>query len=331
MRRTLARPGIASSALAGVVGLLSPANALAHDKPPRPGATVEAPPLSPAEDAASRARARYDAGTGAFAQSRFVEAALEFEAAAAEKSNPVALYTAALAWERANAPERAADDYARALAIGGLAGDAASSAGQRLATLDTMLGSVTVRGPKGCRAQLDAGTEAATPATLHGAAGVHTLTVRPLGRPITRLPLVLRSGVATPLDLPLQESLQESTPAPSQSLAPSPAPHAADVRQTIGLVALGAAGAAFLGATLLGVEALDARNAYEAAPMRASYDHASNLQRWTNVAWIAGGTLLAGGLALVLWPAVAPRKGAATCRGILVGIRGPGAVLKGDF
>src|SRR5579872_5901097 len=87
------------AALAGAV-LLAGAPALAQSPPPPDDASGDA--------ASAVARARYNAGTKAFADKRFVEAALNFEAATAEKASPVALYTAALSWEQANVPERAA-------------------------------------------------------------------------------------------------------------------------------------------------------------------------------------------------------------------------------
>jgi hypothetical protein len=121
-------------------------------------------------DPSARARASYDAGTGAFSENRFVEAALDFEAASEAKPSPIALCTAGISWERANAPERAADDYARSIALGELDSRAAVFAQQRLQALEAALGRAVVTAPPGWRVQLDAGTEVAAPATLHGGA-----------------------------------------------------------------------------------------------------------------------------------------------------------------
>src|SRR5689334_7769532 len=84
----------------------APATARAHDPP-----TV---------DSAAEARQQYTQGTQAFQAKRYEEAALHFEAAASFRTNAVALYTTALAWDLATKPERTADAYGRALAIGGL-------------------------------------------------------------------------------------------------------------------------------------------------------------------------------------------------------------------
>jgi hypothetical protein len=40
---------------------------------------------------------------------------------------------------------------------------------------------------------------------------------------------------------------------------------------------------------VLGLEAADAKNAYDAAPVQATYDHASSMQTWTTVVFVAGG------------------------------------------
>lgn len=287
MRITRHRRAVATSALASILGSVVPAPARASDAPAA---------LAPQEESGIRARARYDAGTQAFAQGRIVEAALQFEAAAAEKPSAIALYTAAISWERANVPQRAADDYSRALALGGLSEDASAHATVRLQALEAVLGSVLVSGPAGWRVQLDANAEMPLPATLHGASGVHTLTVHAVGRTIAPVAVPLQSGVAIRLQLP------EAAPAPRPEDAGTPPAHRSDLRGPIGFVLLGAAGAALLSGALLGAEALDARDAYRAGPTQASFDHAENLQRWTDAAWIAGGVLAAAGLALVLWP-----------------------------
>jgi hypothetical protein len=80
---------------------------------------------------------------------------------------------------------------------------------------------------------------------------------------------------------------------------PSPS---SDWKKPVGIAATGVGGATLLAAVLLGFEATDAKNAYVAAPAHATYDHASALQTWTNVAFVAGGVITAGGLALILWP-----------------------------
>jgi hypothetical protein len=303
-------------------------------KPESPRAESDLPrpdPLRPDDSAlahddgaAAHARALYDSGTQAFAHGRYLEAALDFEVAATFKRSAIALYTAALSWERANAPERAADDYARAVVVGDLPPDTATSASLRLVQLRKVLGAVAVTAPSDWRLQLDDHSEVEPPATLHGSPGVHTITARAPGQPLQRVPVVLRAGEATTsLALPAPSSPAPVSEAPAARSGPG-------VRQLAGSVAAGAGLSALLAGAVLGLEALDARNAYNASPSRASFDHASSLQLWTDVALASGGVLLAGGLALALWPA--QRAGSASTRGTLVVAPRPnGVVIQGDF
>src|SRR5262245_10940893 len=98
----------------------------------------------PTADSAAEARQQYGLGTQAFAQKRYSEAALHFEAAAAFKANAVALYTAALAWDLASRPERAADAYSRSLEVPGLDAKQMAVAKDRISSLEKGLGTVAV-------------------------------------------------------------------------------------------------------------------------------------------------------------------------------------------
>ena len=311
---------VASAGLFAVTAVLCARMAWAEPTTPE-GST--ATPASTANDPNLGARAKYDAGTSAFADGRFVEAALDFEAAARERPNAVALYTAALSWEKANVPDRAADDYARVVAMGGLPPDESERATQRLGSLESVLGAVLVTGgAEETRVQLDANTEVQAPAKLHAAAGLHKLVVRATGHPLEHMSIALARGTTTKVDLALAgvqpSSMQPSSaqpPSPSPPLGPEPPGSAVQpeaptersarstaVRSALGFAALGAGATALLAGALLGVEALSARDAYNAAPTAAAYDHTSGLQTWTNAAFVSGGVLAAAGLVLVLWP-----------------------------
>ena len=294
-------------------------------------------------DAATSARNAYNAGTKAFADQRYGEAAIAFETAAAEKPNAIALFTAALSWDKTNAPERAADDYARALALPGLPPDKIAQAKERLASLESMLGAVALSGPDGTRVQLDANTDRPVPATLHGAAGVHTLMVRSPSGSIERRQVVVERSKTEPLDLATAPPATPSTPAPSATPAqpppsetppeatPPPAPRS-DWKKPVGLTLMGVGGATLLAGVVLGLEAEDAKNAYDAAPVQATYDHASSLQTWTTVAFVAGGVLAAGGIALFLWPSHAqPTEPSTTTTGVEIVPGLGGAAIRGAF
>ena len=87
-----------------------------------------------------------------------------------------------------------------------------------------------------------------------------------------------------------------------------------------------------LSGIVLGSEAIGARDTYRGAPTQFAYDHASELQMWTDVAFIAGAVIAAGGVALVIWPSSKPsvEPAAKTENLSLVPLPG-GLLLKGAF
>lgn len=267
----------------------------------------------PTADSAAEARQQYQLGTQAFQSKRYSEAALHFEAAAAFRAHSVALYTAGMAWDLASRPERAADAYARALEVGGLDPKQDKVARERVQALERSLGSLVVSAPEGTKVQLDTFTEVPTPARLHGPPGVHGLSIRAVGRPIERRDVMLEGGRVTTLDLkeePKAPPKVDPVPVPPPAPKPDPALTAPPppresfwiTRRVIG-VGVGGVGVAALAATIiLGINANGAKDAFDASPTRETYDHASSLQTWTNVALISGALLTAGGAALVLWP-----------------------------
>ena len=288
----------------------------------------------PVADSAAEARAQYSQGTTAFQAKRFPEAALHFEAAAAFRVNAIALYTAGLAWDGAGRPERAADAYARALEVPGLDATQTKKARDRVEKLEGTLGVLAVTAPDGWKVQLDALTEAPTPARLHGQMGSHSLSVKPPGKPIESRSVTLSAGQVTKLVLE-----EKAEPPPKPTTDPTPTkpttdptpPPAAKVersywitRRVIG-VGVAGLGVAALGATaIFGIEANSAKDAYNAGPTREAFDHASSLQTFTNVALVAGGVLLVGGIVLVVVPDVNDGR-------VEVGIGPNGARIGGTF
>jgi hypothetical protein len=273
-------------------------------------------------DPAAEARQQFNLGTAAFKDKKFVEAALHFEAAAAQRAHAVTLYTAALAWEQANKPERACDDFVRALEVAGLTAQQAANARDRVAALEKSLGAVVVMAPEGWRVQLEGLTEVVAPARLHGSPGMHKLLVRAPGKPVESHEVTLAAGQLTHLELEEGSDAKaglgpSSAPGPEQPSGdagahpqrgaatqdgPAPAAASASWRKPAGFAAIGL-GVATLGAgILLGTQALDAKDAYDAAPTQTAYDHAKSLQSWTTVAFVAGGLFTAGGVVLVLLP-----------------------------
>jgi hypothetical protein len=314
----------------GVVLLLATHTALAAEPPAAPAPTppapaappaaaAPAPPAPPSAEALADATRQSELARQAQKAKRYGQAAHLFEAAAALGRQPGAFHSAGLAWELADRPERAADAYARALAAGeGLSATETQQAKDRLDALERSLGTLDVKAPAGWTVQLDGGAEAPVPARLHGVAGFHSLATAAPERAIARRDVRLELGKATALTL--KDEPSSSAKAPTEPSRPEPAPStptaapaqprvvtveappSGQVRRAVGFTALGLGVAALGASVVLGLETLDARNAYNASPSRPLYDHEQTLQTWTNAALIGGAVLAVGGIVLVVWP-----------------------------
>lgn len=289
---------------------------------------------SAGDDAEQRAEARrqFDAGTKAFAAKRFREAALAFEAACAYRVSGTALYTAGLAWEQAAAPDRAADDFARALDTPGFGEKESDDARRRLDELEKILGIVAVTGPARTVVALDDHSDVPVPAHLHGQPGKHVVVIRYADDKVSHQNVQLKVGQIVRLDVTPRAAPEPSAsappPPPTTSVTPpEPPSKPMPVRKIVGIGFIGAGVAMAGAATILGIEALGSRDAFNAHPSREGFDHASSMQTMTNVGWVAAGVLAVGGIALVVWPAkkenasvqtsvgVAPAPGGLTLRG----------------
>lgn len=287
-------------------------------------------------DPAAEARSQYQLGTQAFQAKKYSEAALHFESAASFRPHAVALYTAGLAWDLANKPERAADAYARSLDVPGLDAKQTATAKDRVATLEKTLGTLAVTGAEGAKVQLDALTEAPVPARLHAPPGAHSLSIRIPGKPIDHREVTLDAGKVTELDLSNDAkaapppSASDTTPAsPTTKEQPSARSSHEEFWTTRRAIGAGVAGlgVAALGAgAVLGINANGAKDAYDAAPTREAFDHASSLQTWTNVALISGAVALVGGIVLVVLP-----DGDGGEAKLRMGIGPSGAAIGGTF
>jgi hypothetical protein len=290
------------------------------------------------EAASAEARAQYQLGTQAFQAKKYAEAATHFEAAAAARSSAVALYTAGLAWDLAGKQERAADAFSRALEAPGLDPKQTTNAKEKVATYERTLGTAAVRGPEGWKVQLDSLTEAPVPARLHALAGAHSLAVKAPGKPVEHRDLLLEAGKVVEVTLKDEPAKPPPVATPEPTEPPKeppkePAPVRTSshenywtIRRVAG-VGVAGLGVAVLGAgAVLGINANGAKDAYDARPSREAFDHASSLETWTNVAFIAGAVCVAGGVVLVVLPDDDGREGR-----LKVGVGSRGATLGGTF
>jgi hypothetical protein len=268
-----------------------------------------------AQDSAAEARQHFNEGSEALRDKRFREAALHYEAAGKLRPHPSAFFTAAMAWDKAEDPNRAADDFAKSLDLPGLNAKDTKTATDRLAVLERTLGTLVIKGPSELVVQLEGLTEANPPARLHGAPGIRVLLVDRGGK-IERRDVKLKLGESTEIDVTEPLHAEVPTAAVSASAAPAPtttAPQSelppdsshgdpAKTRKYIGYTAMGLGAVSAGVAIVFGFKTLSARDDYQSTPTHDSYDHATSMKTWTNVGW-AGAAVLGGvGAALVFWP-----------------------------
>jgi hypothetical protein len=298
-------------------------------------------------DPATEARRQYNLGKTAYEAGRYADGALAWEAAAAIKPHAATLFSAALAWEKANQSERAADDFVRAMGVPGLNAQQTATARERVAQLETTLGSVDATGPTGWRVQIDALTEVPVPARLHASPGPHVLAVHPSsGAAGPPRDVTLEAGKALAVDVtpaqpkppvapPPPPPVGEVPPAPPPVAEPPPPapPQSAPLRRFVGFGLLGMGVATAGAGVVLGLEALGARDAYNAGPTQSSFDHAQSLAVWTDVALIAGGVIAVGGGVLAFLPTAPGAAGAAASQrtGLTVVPTVGGALVRGTF
>ncbi len=287
-------------ALLFMAGLFAAGPAWAQDPVPTDGL----PGGDEAIDAAIEAKKRYASGQKSVAQRQFVEAALHFEAAHAYAPSGVSLISAAIGWESANLPQRAADAYARALDEPGLRKAQTAHAKGRLEALERSLATLVVSGDEGIRVQLDDNVDVPVPARLHGTPGIHRLAVWSKGKIIGRRDLFLRLARPEATTVPWRDDAPPP-PAPPPPPPPPPAPRV-DVWKFVGGAAIGAGVAGAAGGLLLqlsadGIRAASAQGSTPeaTAALRSS---AETTQAFAVASWVAAGVFVAGGLALVLWP-----------------------------
>lgn len=262
----------------------------------------------------------FTAAATAYHRGEFRAAAEAFESAHAHAPRAATILNAGRAWDEAREPARAATAYRSALQLGGLGPDDATHAKSRLDALEPQLARLRLSGPAGSMVSADAFGKIALPATVYVLPGEHELRVlladgtthsRRVGVKTGEHAFSLAPPPATP------------PPKPPKATPPPPRDTGTSAQVVWGWIGIGAGTAAAGAAILLGVEALDARDRYDASDHRDAQarDDAESLRLWTNVAW-AGAAVLAGtGVTLVLTSSPT----AATSSGQALRV-GPGAV-----
>ena len=254
-----------------------------------------------------RAAQLFREGSNAYERGDYMIAARAFEEAHREDARGATMYNAALAWEAAGEKARAADAYQQSLGASDVPPEVASDARTRLTALEQQLGRLTITAPAGGDGQRCAPREggdagdgafaAGQPGGQRALCGRHDRAAargnqRGSGA-IARLSIGADQTTAA-----FGERAAGPTVVPALPPPPPPAvePARPATRRTWGFVALGGAVVFAGAATYLGLEALSARDEFDASQHRDAdaRDRAASLRLWTNVAW--AGAAVSGGV-----------------------------------
>jgi hypothetical protein len=241
----------------------------------------------------------FRAAEAAYAAHNYAAAANAFEAAYLRAPRGVTIYNAAVAWESAEEPARAADDFATALRDPNLAVTAATDARTRLAVLEAQLGIVRVTEPSRGSVLVAHVRGAKAPVIVHLRPGQYEVEVQRVDGSVAKKTIAVRAGES--VDAAFEAAAptsQRAAPRPSPLVRPSPA--AANTQRALGWIGVGLGAASSGAAIYLGVRTLRARDDYQASGYLDASARADGiaLRTWTNVAW--GAAVVTGMLGVVL-------------------------------
>jgi hypothetical protein len=254
-----------------------------------------------------RAAQLFREGSNAYERGDYMIAARAFEEAHREDARGATIYNAGLAWEAAGEKARAADAYQISLGASDMPPELASDARTRLTALEQGLGRLTITAPVGATVSVAHLEKAVPPLTVHLLPGSQELSVHFADGTTGKRRLEI--GAAAAQSLAVEAPPQKPPPAvsvPTVQTAPPPAPPPAvepvapSTRRVWGFAALGGAVVFAGAASYLGLQALSARDEFDASGHRDAdaHDRAATLRLWTNVAW--AGAALSGGVGLWL-------------------------------
>jgi hypothetical protein len=277
-------------------------------------ARAEPPPPAAAPAAADLEREAREA----YGRGEFAVAARAFEALHRAAPHASLALNAALAWEKAGDPTRAADAYAAALAAGGLDAEREKRARTHLAQLEQRLGVVAVDGPAGAPARVDGEAAGALPVRVHVSPGEHLIEVASERQKVT-----VKAGETRALRVsPIKAS--EASPPP-----PPPPPPTSRMR-VAGWAMQGASVALMAAAIGCGFHTVAVNNAFMAGGDMDQHQHdeAVTFRALTNAAWALAATTAVAGVVLV---AAAPRAKAASPAALQVRLTPSGAAVGLSF
>lgn len=262
-----------------------------------------------AAESAQRAKLEFAKGNDAYEKGNYREAAEAFERAHDLSPHSAVLFNAARAWWKMGESERAADDYAAAIARGELTSEQTLRARSALSNLRKKLGWIIVSGPSDASASVGHKQDTPLPFTAHLTPGDHVLFVQHAGETWEQIVTVQADS---PLSVVAKKD-RPAAPAPPRSRPREPAPKSNRQRDW-GWFTLSMGGVLGAGAVVTGVLTLRARDEFNAlndgseenlSAAESERDRATTLRTVTNVLAFTGGATALSGLTIVL---TAPRR-----------------------
>lgn len=276
----------------------------------------------------------FRAGEASYARGDFPAAARSFEEAHRRAPHAATLYNAGLAWELAKQPPRAADDYEAALKLGGLSASQAADATTRLGALERGLGHINVLAPRGGTISVAHLDQAPIPLVVHVAPGEHEVRIHRRSGPDETSRVAVAVGRSSDVTFSEEPPSPPTVTAIAAGATDAPAgPPAPRHRRAWGWAALGTSVGLGGVAIYLGVQALSARDTYNASDYTDldAYDRAASLRTWTNVFWVGAGLAAATGVVLLLGDNTQDAASAPNQQRVSLGVYPGGASLTTTF
>jgi hypothetical protein len=262
---------------------------------------LASPRAARADENADTAAQLFRSASAAFSRGEHRAAAIGFEEANRRVPHAATLFNAAVAWSAAGEKARSAGALRAALEAPGLTPAKERDIRARLRPLEAELARAQVEGPPGARVWLAHVQGGPLPALIYVAPGEHDVAVeRPDGdRQVKRVTLTAGQMETITFEAPRAPDPAPTAPPPSSS-PPDEAP--GRTPRVLGWVGLGTGAAAFGAGVVLGVNALSARDEFEASGRLdvEAHDRAASLRMWTNVVWVGAGVLGAAGVVLLV-------------------------------
>ncbi len=265
---------------------------------------------------------KFNEGLRLFQAGQHEKAADAFYEAYRAHPHAAALYNAGLAWQLAGDPGRAATAYSLALEM--KLGEAArADARHRLDDLSRSLGRIEVGAPDGSTIRSPPFMVHRSSAVLYLSPGRHRIDVKLESGAwaVRRVVAVAGQTTVVLVEATSSEEDPEAVPEPKARPPKGRAGPAEPPDKTLGYIALGAAAVAAGTATVLGIEALRARDDFDASGHTSSTarDRAETYRLWTNIAWVSAAAFGAAGTVYLIMSDDDPATGS---RITGVGVRG---------